>query len=104
MISHSLKSYHLEKSALDVSTVSTVPLTVLRTEITQVVQDKYPDTEFVQITTSVTSKGLSYRNAMIVVCHSVDGLPEFAEIIQICIVQKGLSFVLKGLCGWYKGL
>ncbi len=102
MISHSLKSYHLEKSALDVSTVSTVPLTVLRTEITQVVQDKYPGTEFIQITTSVTSKGVNYRNGMIVVCRYLDGLPEFAEIIQMCIVQKGLCFVLKGLCGWYR--
>lgn len=78
-----------------------MPLTVLRTEITQAIQDKYPDTEFIQIATSVTGKGLSYRNGMIV-RHALDRLPNFAEIIQMFLVQKTLCFVLKGLCGWYR--
>lgn len=38
---------------------------------------------------------------MIVAYGSCGGLPEFGEIHQICILQQGLFFVLKLLCGWY---
>lgn len=100
MISHCLNSDSLEISALDVSSVSTVPLNVLRTEITQAIKNKYPETEFVQIATSVTSKAFCYRNGLILVCRSLDGLPDFAEIIQLCTVQKRLCFVIKGLAVW----
>lgn len=38
---------------------------------------------------------------MVVAYGSEDGLPEFGETHQICILQQRLFFVLKLLCGWF---
>lgn len=29
------------------------------------------------------------------------GLPEFAEIIQMCVINEELFLIVKMLCGWY---
>lgn len=41
-------------------------------------------------------------DGMILVHGSMSGLPDFAEIIHICIVQKTLCFMVKRLSGWYR--
>ena len=38
---------------------------------------------------------------MIVAHGSASGLPEFAEIIQMCIINEELFLIVKVLCGWY---
>lgn len=38
---------------------------------------------------------------MIVAHGSVGGLPEFAEIIQMCVINEMLFLIVKVLCGWY---
>lgn len=98
-------SYHLkttEKRTLDVSDASAVSLDVLRTEVAQVIKEKYPDILEVHIAKSVSCRGLTYRNGMILVHETTSGLPDFGEIVQICIAQKRLCFIMRRLCAWYR--
>lgn len=56
----------------------------------------------VQLAQSVASKGITYRTGMIVSHNSVGGLPDFAEISQICLLHSSVYLIVKELCGWYK--
>lgn len=38
---------------------------------------------------------------MIVTHGSAGGLAEFAEIIQMCVINEKLYVIVKVLCGWY---
>lgn len=44
---------------------------------------------------------LAYSKGMIVAYGSASGLPEFAEIVQTCVVNEELFLIVKVLCGWY---
>lgn len=39
---------------------------------------------------------------MILACGSTAGMPEFAEILQICIVGDELSFIVRLYVAWYQ--
>ncbi len=101
MISYHLKSSH-EKGTLEVSTASSVPLDVLQSEVAQMIKDKYPNVSEVHVAKSVSNKGMNFRNGMILAHDTTSGLPDFGEIVQICIVQETLCFILRRLCGWYR--
>ena len=46
--------------------------------------------------------GICYSKGMLIVHGSVDGLPKFNEIIQLCIVKENLCFLVRGVCAWYR--
>lgn len=62
---------------------------------------KYLNTTEVHLTKCVNSKGVEFRNGMIVPYGSTSGLPDFSEILQICMVQERLCFIVKRL-SWYR--
>ena len=82
--------------------VSTVPIDVLNEEVVVALRQKYPDISQVNLTKNVTTRGINYRNGMIVVCHSTAGVPEFGEILQMCIVGDELSFIVRLNFAWYQ--
>lgn len=77
------------------------PLDVLNAEMVTNLRKKYPDINEVNLTKKATFKGNTYRTGMLIPYGSTGGLPEFAEIVQICVVKDRLSFVVKTLCAWY---
>ncbi|XP_070410625.1 uncharacterized protein [Nothobranchius furzeri] len=102
-----LISYHLHSSSpstshLEVTNVSTVSIDVLNEEVVVALRHKYPDIVQVNLTKNVTSRGINYRNGMMVVCDSTAGMPEFAEILQMCIVGDDLSFIVRLYFAWYQ--
>ncbi len=38
---------------------------------------------------------------MIIVHGTISGLPDFAEIVQICVLKDGIAFIAKKLGSWY---
>lgn len=101
MIADHLCSPCLSKSELEVSSQSSVPRHT-QSKIALAIKQKYPDMHEVQLAQSVTSKGITYRTGMIVSINSVGGLPDFAEISQICLLHSSVQLIVKELCGWYK--
>lgn len=101
IIGYHLSSPNIDKPILDFSDVSTVPLDVLKEELAQTFKQIDPDVSEINLAKNVWSKGINHRPGTIVAYGSEVGLPEFAEIHQICIRQQRLNFVLKLLCGWY---
>lgn len=75
---------------------------VLKQEIAQSIEQIYPGTTEVHFSKYVSSKGLTFRKGMIVAHGSTSGLPDFSEILQICVVQDRLYFIVKRLSGWYR--
>lgn len=102
MISYHLRSSSFEKTAFEITNVSTVPVDVLKQEMAQTIEQKFPGTTEVHLMKCVSSKGVQFRNGMIVAHGSTSGLPDFGEILQICIVHEKLCFMLKRLSGWYR--
>lgn len=51
---------------------------------------------------NVCVDGINYKNGMTIVHGSVGGLPDFAEIVQMCVVKDSVAFIVKKLCSWYK--
>lgn len=101
MIGYQLTS-SLEKSELEMSSGSAVPVDILKDEIALVVRQRYPNLSEIHITKNVWSKGINYRTGIIVVHGSEGGLPEFGQIEQICVLDQKLFFIVKHLCGWYR--
>ena len=102
IIAYHLHSPSLKKSTLVVSKVSTLPVDVLNKEVGASLKQKYPNISEVHLAKNVTSRGINYRVGMLIAHGSAGGLPEFAEIIQMCIVNNSLSFVVRVLCAWYR--
>ncbi|KAK0131528.1 putative nuclease HARBI1 [Merluccius polli] len=101
MISYHLISSSFEKTALEITNVSTVPVDVLKQEIAQTIEQNFPGTTEVHLTKCMSSKGVHF-NGMIVAHGSTSGLPDFGEILQICVVHERLFFMLKRLSGRYR--
>ncbi len=101
MIAFHINSPSYGKSNVEVSTVSTVPVDVLRKEVAQAIISKYPNTSEVHLAKNASSSGIAYSNSMIVAYGSTSGLPEFAEIIQMCVINEELFLIVNVLCGWY---
>lgn len=78
-----------------VTTVSSVPIDVLQSDIAIAIKQRLPDETGVHITKSVSYNGMNYNKGMIVVHGQLFGLPEFAEILQIFILQGMIHFVGK---------
>lgn len=102
MISYHLRSSSFEETSLEVTNVSTVPLDCLKQEIAQTIEKNFPGTTEVHLSKCVSSKGVHFRKGMIVAHGSTSGLPDFGEILQICVVQERLCFMVRRLSGWYR--
>ncbi|KAK0133602.1 hypothetical protein N1851_030882 [Merluccius polli] len=89
-------------SNVEVKNVSIVPGDVLNEEVVLAVRQKYPDISQVNLTKNCTTRGINYRNGMILACGSTAGMPEFAEILQIYIVRDELSFIVCLYFAWYQ--
>ncbi len=98
MIAYQIHSCSLKKSTLEVTSVSTLPVDVLNKDVVTVLRQKYPGINEVHLAKNVTNNGINYRTGMLISFGSAGGLPEFAEILQICIVKSSLHFVVKVLC------
>lgn len=102
MMSYHLNSSSYEKDGLEITKASKVPVDVLKQEMALLVQQKFPSASNIDLTKCVSYKGVTYRNGMILVHGSTSGLPDFGEIIHICVVQNTLCFMLKRHSGWYR--
>lgn len=95
MLAFHLHSSGLKRASFEVTSVSPVPVEVLNKEIACTIKQRYPETTEVSLAKSVNAYGVSYKTGMILARGSIAGLPEFVEIIQICIFQDKLSFICK---------
>lgn len=91
-----------DKSFLEVAHVSKVPIDVLNDDVVHTIHQMYPDVTAVNLAQSVTLNGNNYKKGMIVVHGTCGGLPEFSEIIQLCIFKDQLSLIIKKLGSWYR--
>lgn len=89
MIAFHINSPSYGKSCLGVSTVSTVPVDVLKEEA-EAIKLKCPSTSEVHLGKNASSNCIAYSNGMIVAHGSVAGLPDFAEISQIYVINEML--------------
>lgn len=102
MIAFHLHSSCLKKPLFEVTNVSLIPVGVLNKEIACTIKQRYPDVMEVSLAKSVNANGISYKTGMILAHGSLAGIPEFVEIMQICIFRDKLSFICKKLCCWYR--
>lgn len=82
-------------SACEVTHVSTIPVDVMKEDIALHLTQKHPDLTTVTLAQSVSSNGIEYGNGMIIVHGSVSGLPAFAEVLQMCILENTLIFICR---------
>ncbi|KAK7898452.1 hypothetical protein WMY93_019305 [Mugilogobius chulae] len=102
MMGHYLHLSDGEKTSLQVSHISPVPVEVLKDDIAVCFSQKYPDIAVVNFAQSVTVDGANYKKGMIVAHGSLAGLPLFAEIVQLCVFVGKLVLVVKKRSSWYK--
>ena len=101
MIAFHLNSPSYGKTCLDIPNVSLFPVDLLNQEIALAVKSKYPETTEVHLAKVASMNGIQYNAGMIVVHGSASGLPEFAEIMHMCVIKNELLLIVRVLCGWY---
>lgn len=96
--------YHLhaspEKTSLYVNKVSNMQLELLHVDVQQAIRN-ISNQASVPLTTSVTYCGTVYKVGMILPYGCTGGLPDFAEIMQIVILDKSISFIVKTFSALY---
>nr|XP_046269580.1 uncharacterized protein LOC124072313 isoform X1 [Scatophagus argus] len=92
----------LKKSSLEVTDVSIMPVDVLSEGVRSKLHQRYPEVTEVHMAKHVSCSGIRYSKGMLIVHGSVDGLPKFNEIIQLCILKEKLCFLVKDVCAWYR--
>lgn len=90
-----MHSSNVEKPSLEVSRVSAVPVEDLKEDVIQSFTQIYPDVSVINLAENVSVDGINYSKRMIIAHGSVGGLPEFAEIVQICVLKESLEFIVK---------
>lgn len=91
-----------QRTSFVVTNTSPVPVDVLQSDIAVAIKKRLPDETHAHMTSNVSYHGMNYSKGMIVVHGQLFGLPEFAEILQICILQGKIHFVVKKLTAWYR--
>ncbi len=61
---------------------------------------KYPRVTAVNLAHGVTIHGNTFKKGMLIVHGSCGDLPDWSEIIQLCIVKDDLSLVIRTLSSW----
>ncbi len=101
-----MMAYHLQtdggKQALSVAKISEVPLNVLHPDIQETLKETSPLLSTVLLAKTVTCYGTRYNVGMILSYGSTGRLPDFAEIIQIAILDNCVHFIVKLLAAWYE--
>lgn len=103
-----MMAYHMHgtsdvgKPALCVTKISVMPLDVLHSDIQEALREISPLLSSVQLASAVTYNGTRYTVGMILSYGSTGGLPDFAEIIQIAILDNCVHFIVKLLAAWYE--
>lgn len=85
MIGYHLYCPNIDKPVLDVSEVSTVPLSCVKEEIALSFRKRDSTLGEIHLAKNVWSKGINYRIGMVVAHGSEGGLPEFGEIQKMSI-------------------
>ncbi len=98
MIAFHINSPSYSKSSLEVPSVSTVPVDVLRKVVAQAITSKYPNTSEVHLAKNASSSGRAHSKNMIVAYGSTSGFQEFAEIIQMRVINEELSLTVNMMC------
>lgn len=92
----------LQKPDFEAHDISTVSVDVLNQAAAEKIKLRYPSASEVHLTNSVISKGVEFRNGMVVAQGSTSGLLDFCEILQICLVQERMCFIVKRMSSWYR--
>ncbi len=102
MISYYMRPCSLQKPDFEAHDISTVSVDVLNQAAAEKIKLRYPSASEVHLTNSVISKGVEFKNGMVVAQGSTSGLPDFCEILQICLVQERMCFIVKRMTSWYR--
>ena len=88
MISYQMRASSFEKPVLELTNVSTVPIDVLKTDIVENIEQRFPGTREVHMTRSVSTKGVTFKNDMIIAHGSTNGLPHFGQIVHVLLFRR----------------
>ena len=101
MIANHLHDSNAVKPSFLVTKTTEVSLDVLKDDIKDALKCRFPGVTRVHIANSVNCSGTTYAAGM-VVCHGCTaGLPDFAEVLQIIIVNNKPGFVIRLKMAWY---
>lgn len=92
LLSYHLRSSSFEITAFEITNLSTIPVDVLKQEMAQKIKQKSPGTTEIHFTKCVSSKGVQFKNGMIVAHGSASELPNFGEIIHYRVYLSDLEF------------
>ncbi len=101
MIAFHLYDSEDARPAISVTKMSKVLLEVLHEGIKETLTKQFPNATAVHMTNKVDCLGTDYTVGMMLAFGSTGGLPDFAEIVQMVVVQDELSFVVRLQSTWY---
>lgn len=101
MLAYYFNDTAILKLALSVTNLSKVPVDVLKENIQEAVQRKFPGETCIQMASTVTCYGTTYSVGMVLPYGSTAGLPDFVEVNIILIMHGQLAFAAKLLHSSY---
>lgn len=100
MVVQFMQSSQFDELPVEVTCTSAVLVDVLHEDIAHTSNQRYPDTSAIKLAQTVFSNGIKYTKGMITVHGRNSGLPDFAEIVEICVLKDEIAFYGK-TGSWY---
>lgn len=101
MISYTLYDPDVRKCAITVTKMSSIPIDIANQDIQKYMLKEFPAEKVVHLASKAEYHGTFYSAGMMLAYGSTIGFPDFAEIVQIIVVQSSLAFVVKLQTAWY---
>lgn len=101
MVAHVMQSPRFFKQSIHVDKVKVVKVSSLERKVKTAVEKKYAHLNTVSLASNTELHGTSYSKGMMVSVGHCGGLPEFAKIHCILLVDSQASFVLERFSSWY---
>lgn len=98
MVGQIMQSSQCDESSVEVAHISTVPVDVLHEDT---FNQKYLNGSAINLAQTVFSDGIKYTKRMIIVHGTISELSDFAEIVQICVLEDGIAFIARKLGSRY---
>lgn len=95
MLAYYLKMPTVFKPSIETGRVSAVSVSILDAAIREALWNKFKGLDAVSLTSTAFFKGTKYCKGMVLSVGQTSLLPDFGEILEICVVDRCISFILQ---------
>lgn len=95
MLAYYLEMPTIFKPSIETGRVSEVSVSILDAAITEAIWNTFKGLDSISLTSTAYLYGTKYSKGMVLPVGQTSGLPDFGRILEICVVDGRISFIME---------